>query len=119
MAERVEIIRRLFVLYPAGATVERIEGYAELLGEFSPEDVAQACEGVAQFWTSTFVPPPGVLIERARDCRKARLQRERVRRGAPPEAGKPTAWSLAWTRLRKLHGRFPTDAEVEEALSDE
>lgn len=123
-AELVEIIRHLFVLFPAQTTVERIEGYMELLQDFESVDVAAACEAVVKVWTDTWVPPVGVIRNAAVSQRVARVQRERI---AAVEADPPSqreSGALAklplemkvWTRLRKTLGRIPTVEEVERAL---
>ena len=123
-AELVEIIRHLFVLFPAQTTVERIEGYMELLQDQESVDVAAACQAVVKVWTDTWVPPVGVIRNATISQRVARIQRERVAavEADPPsqrEGGAIARLPLelrVWTKLRKTLGRIPTVEEVRRAL---
>jgi hypothetical protein len=115
----VEIVRRLFVLFPAHTTIERIEGYVELLGDFRAQDVAAGCEALAKRWTDSFVPPVGKVREAAQEARAARLRTERSQVPQLEMGDVPDGLELrskVWTKLRRVLGRIPTEEEVDHAL---
>lgn len=121
--EIIEAVRGVFTLWPAGATAERIEGYAMLLQEdgLRGEDAAAGCKEVSGWWEGEFAPPVAKLLFASRHHRMQRLKRTNAR-ALPPvnDADLTTAMraELHLSRyIRHKQHRHPSPGEVEAWLA--
>ena len=73
---RREIIRRLFVAFPMGATEDRCELYERATAEADLHDLAQATSRLIEYHRSTRAPTVAELLSGIRDAKTVRLTRE-------------------------------------------
>lgn len=69
-------VGQLAVVFRVNADQMYLRAYCEALEGLSAQDVVPACKNVAQTWTDTWPPPPGVVRAEANRLGLKRLTRE-------------------------------------------
>lgn len=92
-SHREEVIRQLFLAFPQGATLERIDLYVEATRDLAVADLDAAIKRLIRVGSSQRAPTIGTVLDRAREIAKQRIMERpaleaRTRR-------KPTAAEVA------------------------